>query len=262
MREEKLNELKNMIPIMRDIAGGDPAISIWNNEGTILYYSAPSTYKLPFYEGFVLEDKTDKLYTVLREGKTLYSTIPKEVFGVEIEGNIIPVKDEGKIVGCITCVTSNAKYEQLKEEVDKMHDTLHESSDFIKAILTASMKSAENFKSAEAAIQSLKDSVNAVNNVTDAIKGNTSRTKMLALNASIEATRAGESGKGFAVVANEMGKLSQMSSESVTNINATLGEMNDAIARVTAAMEKINDASFKNSGEIEKVLNQLDNIAN
>ena len=83
---------------------------------------------------------------------------------------------------------------------------------------------------------------------------------MLALNASIEAARAGESGKGFKIVANEMGKLSQMSSESVVSINKTLGEMKKSIEDVVSTITEISDSSFKNSEITETILSQLSEV--
>ena len=85
---------------------------------------------------------------------------------------------------------------------------------------------------------------------------------MLALNAAIEAARAGESGRGFTIVANEMGKLSQMSSESVTDINETLNAIIESIKDVTESVRKIDDVSFKNSELVETILSDLNRILN
>ena len=106
----------------------------------------------------------------------------------------------------------------------------------------------------------LESSVKGVYSVVEAIKGNTSRTKMLALNASIEAARAGESGKGFSIVANEMGKLSKMSADSVTEINETLNEMVSSITDVVNAVKKIDEVSYKNNSEVEKIISDLNKV--
>ena len=82
---------------------------------------------------------------------------------------------------------------------------------------------------------------------------------MLALNASIEAARAGESGKGFKIVANEMGKLSQMSAESVVSINKTLEDMKKSIDDVVKTINEIYNSSFKNSDEAENIIVKLEN---
>lgn len=60
----------------------------------------------------------------------------------------------------------------------------------------------------------------------------TSQTKLLALNASIEAARAGQAGKGFAVVAEEIGKLSQQSEHVVNEIQGMIEESNTSVKAV------------------------------
>ena len=108
-------------------------------------------------------------------------------------------------------------------------------------------------------MDNLESCVKGVYTVVDSIKMNTSRTRMLALNASIEAARAGESGKGFKIVASEMGALSQMSTESMNKINDTLNEMVKSIDDITNTIKQIDNVSFKNSEIVEKVLEDLNN---
>lgn len=79
-------------------------------------------------------------------------------------------------------------------------------------------------------------SVQRVNELTDEILSVSSRTNLLALNASIEAARAGEAGKGFAVVADEIRKLAEATSETANNIQ-TINAM------VTQAVNELADNS-------------------
>ena len=88
---------------------------------------------------------------------------------------------------------------------------------------------------------SLVDGVNETNELVDTIKKETStlrsiqsRQKILALNASIEAARAGDKGAGFAVVASEVGKLSERSSV----VNKNIEEVVNRISEVVTAMQQ------------------------
>lgn len=260
--QKKLQEIKEMIPMMKSMVDEDLAISIWDREGTVLYFQKAETFPLHFDIGFKLEDKNDKIFQAMKTGKTIHNSLPKEVFGVPIEGNLVPIFDEGEVIGCIACVYYSQKMAELESRTNELKHVLGESKDSICDILKAAINSVDYLKEIHQHMNNLETSVTGVYNVVDAIKGNTARTKMLALNAAIEAARAGESGRGFTIVANEMGKLSQMSSESVTDINETLNAIIESIKDVTESVRKIDDVSFKNSELVETILSDLNRILN
>lgn len=257
MRKEKLEQLKAMVPIFKSMVDDDLAIGIWDLDGTVLYFSRPAGFNMDMQVGYKLDDKNDKLFTAMETGKVMHNIVPKEAFGIEIEGNIVPIFDEEEVVGCITCVYSLEKINKLKNEADKIKGTLEGYEEYIHGILQSAANSKNYFKEINGSVKELEDSVKGVYTVVDSIKSNTSRTKMLALNASIEAARAGESGKGFAIVANEMSKLSQMSTEAVADINDTLEDMTKAIGELTGKINNINEVSHKSSLDAEKILSDL-----
>ena len=84
-------------------------------------------------------------------------------------------------------------------------------------------------------------SVNKINELTEAIMAISSQTSLLALNASIEAARAGDAGRGFAVVATEIGNLADQTSSTVANINEIVTEVNEAVAKMTRSLGETVD---------------------
>ncbi|MEK4084400.1 methyl-accepting chemotaxis protein [Psychrobacillus sp. FSL K6-1415] len=123
----------------------------------------------------------------------------------------------------------------------------------------------ENVNSLSKAVGNLDARSNEISQITNVITGISAQTNLLALNAAIEAARAGEHGKGFAVVADEVRKLAEESTNSTEQIsnliqliqndtNLTLKTMEKAAEEVQSGLNVVNVAgsSFE---KIEKAVN-------
>lgn len=78
--------------------------------------------------------------------------------------------------------------------------------------------------------------VEKINTLTNVINNIASQTSLLALNASIEAARAGDAGRGFAIVASEIATLATQSTQTVKDINAIIQEVHNAVSHMSACL--------------------------
>ena len=99
------------------------------------------------------------------------------------------------------------------------------------------------------AMQRITSASKEIQEVANSIEAISSQTKLLALNASIEAARAGDTGKGFAVVAQEIGQLAQQSNDAVQRthalVSSALAEIdsgNEIVAQTQVTLHEIGDS--------------------
>lgn len=86
-------------------------------------------------------------------------------------------------------------------------------------------------------VKNLGDKSTQIGEIVGVITGIASQTNLLALNAAIEAARAGEAGRGFAVVADEVRKLAEESTKAASNINKLINEITLEMDRALSAMD-------------------------
>ncbi|MDQ0229854.1 methyl-accepting chemotaxis protein [Metabacillus malikii] len=132
-----------------------------------------------------------------------------------------------------------------------------------------------NVNSLSEAVKNLDKRSIEIGEITNVITGISAQTNLLALNAAIEAARAGEHGKGFAVVADEVRKLAEESSKSTEQIASliqliqldtvqTLDTMKKATEEVNSGLQVVNIAgeSFKNIEQaVTGVVSQIEDIS-
>jgi methyl-accepting chemotaxis protein len=143
-------------------------------------------------------------------------------------------------------------------EAEKGKDVVEQTVSGIRAL-------AENVTEAAETVNQLQEDTNRVNVVLEVIRGIADQTNLLALNAAIEAARAGEQGRGFAVVADEVRNLASRTQQSTEEINQMLGQLQGAAKKAVTMMESSRDsveASVKTASEAGESLAVITDTVN
>ncbi|MBI5891821.1 MAG: methyl-accepting chemotaxis protein [Nitrosomonadales bacterium] len=123
---------------------------------------------------------------------------------------------------------------------------------------------AERMTQASITMEELAQKVNSVSGIVQTIRDIADQTNLLALNAAIEAARAGEQGRGFAVVADEVRKLAELTTKSTQKISQIVEGISQTTDAAVSAMQQVKELALDGAtrtADVHKAVKLMDQSA-
>lgn len=208
----------------------------------------------------------------LRKGEFVagkFKRIGKDNKEIWLEASYNPILDaNGKVYRVIKFATditpqilNDKENTKIASEMAQENDKLTTEGAKVIEQTTNNMKQiAEMMQTSSTLVASLGSQSDEITSIIQTIKDIADQTNLLALNAAIEAARAGEHGRGFAVVADEVRKLAERTSRSITEITTTINSIREVTGQVVdnikTSIGQVDDG-VKLAGEAKDFMDKI-----
>lgn len=155
-------------------------------------------------------------------------------------------------------ITSNIEHAAMS--ASSMKDASLMARDITQQASSSMQSLASDIANSQGLIEQLEEQSRQINSVISTIQGIAEQTNLLALNAAIEAARAGEHGRGFAVVADEVRDLSMKTDESTRQIESTINNLTSQIHTTVAIMAASQEQAEATKQDTQQVVDAIDSV--
>ncbi len=206
-----------------------------------------------------VKDKTNVLLSSVEEVSKLANNMTKDQAEQHQKADLLAsaIEEFRATAGLVASNTDNANNvsQSVYEEAKSGSLTLKDTTERIK-------QQSHSIAESESVIEELAKDSESISTVLDVIRNIAEQTNLLALNAAIEAARAGEQGRGFAVVADEVRSLASRTQSSTEEINTMIEKLQKQSSRATEIMFKNREEAEQNVQFTEQANQAFMNVLN
>lgn len=270
-----IEHFEQLAQLIHDVTLGKAIVGVFDREKYLVLLQG-KTFRMPTNKGDPLV-KGAAASKVIQTGEKITATIGAEVFGTEYYNVCYPIIINGEVIGGIAVAQTTEVLglnEKLQDSVHVFVSSLEQISAAIENIASSSQELAVGGQSVSNSSQEIQSKAEEMEEVVQYIDSVAADTKLLGLNASIEAARAGDVGRGFGVVAQEIRSMAVSSASSakdirkniagisglISKVNKELGEFANNTQEVSAAIEEIGasiEDLTRNAIQLQKMAEKL-----
>lgn len=257
--QSALDAFQEIVPFLKMLYPQDAAVFACDRQKYLAFEEAEG-FKIGIKEGNFLKENTSEDQAIRKKEK-ISVNVSKEVSGIPYHAIAIPVFDQSdNVIGAVGVCLSLEYHESYQEISGRFEKAFHEVGKGVKEISASAEHLAEIGEKLSWLSKNAAEAVQKTDEIMKIIGGISNKTKMLGMNASIEAARAGQEGKGFAVVAQEIQKLSNSTQQAASDVDGIIKDMADTIESVSQETQETSAISEEQSAFAEEVSATMDEL--
>lgn len=252
-----LDDIVKLAPILKAAFPYDVSMAVCDLEKFIAYF--PGDFiDLGIRAGQIIHPD-EPLYHALKNDEFSTANVPKEYYGYEFVGTVLPVHGHDESVSGAVCIQVRRQTE-LREIADQLSLSLNQANARIMHVADGSGQLADFSQKLLLQSQATAESVKKSDEVLAVLRRVADQTNLLGINAAIEAAHAGERGRGFDVVAKEIRKFARETEQSAQRIRETLEQIQTAMQQIGQSIGQIASVGQEQAASTHEISSSIEQI--
>ncbi len=182
----------------------------------------------------------DAIHLAMKRDSIIDMVVPTEAFGFPFRSLAVPLKDKsGRIVGGLGIGYDLYNSNRVSDMAQQVAASTQQTSASIEELSASAEELVHSQLSLKSLATGITKKMDETHEILEFINEVSSTSKMLGLNAAIEAARAGDAGRGFSVVATEIRKMAEESAKSVVGIKRIIGNIRESVDEINSTVTHV-----------------------